>query len=218
MQGFLEDNRVTSASGSTSESPWWIPEPIDDRIFEKVYRGLATFLQQVIDDPAHELRQHLDQRLADLVTRLNSDPALIARGEKLKEEILAHPAVRNWMGSLWGDLKRALLDQSNDPDSELRQRIEQTAMAFGTALSNDPSLRSKVDRWIEGAASYIISAYRHEVADLIETTVAKWDADEAAQRIELQVGRDLQFIRINGTLVGGLAGLAIYSIGQLFLT
>jgi len=88
-------------------------------------------------------------------------------------------------------------------------------LAFGTALSNDPSLRAKVDRWVEGAASYIIEAYRHEVADLIETTVAKWDADEAAQRIELQVGRDLQFIRINGTLVGGLAGLAIYSVSQL---
>jgi uncharacterized membrane-anchored protein YjiN (DUF445 family) len=146
---------------------------------------------------------------------LGSDPTLIARGEKLKEEILEHPAVRNWMGSLWGDLKRSLLDQSNDPDSELRRRIEQTALAFGTALSNDPSLRAKVDRWVEGAASYIIEAYRHEVADLIETTVAKWDADEAAQRIELQVGRDLQFIRINGTLVGGLAGLAIYSVSQL---
>jgi len=116
----------------------------------------------------------------------------------------------------WGESDTvALLDQSNDPDSELRQRIEQMAMAFGTALSNDPSLRSKVDRWIESAASYIIDAYRHEVADLIETTVAKWDADEAAQRIELQVGRDLQFIRINGTLVGGLAGLAIYSFGRL---
>jgi len=85
------------------------------------------------------------------------------------------------MGSLWGDLKRSLLEQSNDPDSELRRRIEQTALAFGTALSNDPSLRANVDRWVEGAASYIIDAYRHEVADLIETTVAKWDADEAAQ-------------------------------------
>ena len=207
--------QTTCARRFSSESPWWVPEPIDDRIFDKIYRGMATFLQQVIDDPSHELRQHLDTRLADLVARLSTDPTLIARGEKLKEEILEHPAVRNWMGSLWGDLKQALLDQSNDPDSELRRRIEQTALAFGTALSNDASLRAKVDRWIEGAASYIIEAYRHEVADLIETTVAKWDADEASQRIELQVGRDLQFIRINGTLVGGLAGLAIYSIGQI---
>ena len=212
---FLEEHRSDLRARFSHDSPWWVPEPIDDRIFDKIYRGLATFLQQVIDDPSHELRQHLDQRLADLVTRLGSDPALIARGEKLKEEILEHPAVRNWMGSLWGDLKRSLVDQSNDPDSELRRRIEQTALAFGTALSNDSSLRAKVDRWVEGAASYIIEAYRHEVADLIETTVAKWDADEAAQRIELQVGRDLQFIRINGTLVGGLAGLAIYSISQL---
>ena len=212
---FLEEHRGDLRSRFSSESPWWVPEPIDDRIFDKIYRGLATFLQQVIDDPSHELRQHLDARLADLVARLSTDPALIARGEKLKEEVLEHPAVRNWMGSLWGDLKRALLDQSSDPDSELRRRIEQTALAFGTALANDASLRAKVDRWIEGAASYIVEAYRHEVADLIETTVAKWDADEAAQRIELQVGRDLQFIRINGTLVGGLAGLAIYSVGQI---
>ena len=212
---FLDEHRTDLRARFSSESPWWVPEPIDDRIFDKIYRGMATFLQQVIDDPSHELRQHLDTRLADLVARLSTDPTLIARGEKLKEEILEHPAVRNWMGSLWGDLKQALLDQSNDPDSELRRRIEQTALAFGTALSNDASLRAKVDRWIEGAASYIIEAYRHEVADLIETTVAKWDADEASQRIELQVGRDLQFIRINGTLVGGLAGLAIYSIGQV---
>jgi len=212
---FLEENRGDLRGRFSSESPWWIPEPIDDRIFDKIYRGLATFLQQVIDDPSHELRQHLDKRLADLVERLGSDPALIARGEKLKEEILEHPAVRNWMGSLWGDLKRSLVDQSTDPDSELRRRIEQTALAFGASLNNDPSLRAKVDRWIEGAAGYIIEAYRHEVADLIETTVAKWDADEAAERIELQVGRDLQFIRINGTIVGGLAGLAIYSFGRL---
>ena len=212
---FLDEHRDELRSRFSRESPWWVPEPIDDRIFEKIYRGLAAFLQDVIDDPAHELRQHLDQRLSALITRLGSDPALIARGEKLKEEVLAHPAVRAWMGSLWGDLKQSLLDQSNDPDSELRRRIQQTAMAFGTALSEDASLRAKVDRWIENAAAYIIDAYRHEVADLIETTVAKWDADEASSRIELQVGRDLQFIRINGTIVGGLAGLAIYSIGQL---
>ena len=212
---FLAEHRGDLRERFSRESPWWVPEPVDDRIFDKIYRGLTAFLQDVIDDPSHELRQHLDKRLADLVTRLGSDPALIARGEKLKEEILEHPAVRTWMGSLWADLKRSLLDQSNDPDSELRRRIEQTAVAFGAALSSDPSLRSKVDRWIEGAARYVIAAYRHEVADLIETTVAKWDADEAARRIELQVGRDLQFIRINGTLVGGLAGLAIYSFGQL---
>jgi len=212
---FLEEHRGDLRERFSRESPWWVPEPIDDRIFDKLYRGLTTFLDEVLNDPDHELRRHLDARLTDLATRLSTDPTLIARGETLKEEILAHPAVRTWMGSLWGDLKQSLLEQSSDPGSELRRRIEQTAMAFGTALSDDPSLQSKVDRWIESAATYIVEAYRHEVADLIETTVARWDADEAAARIELQVGRDLQFIRINGTLVGGLAGLAIYSVGKL---
>ena len=108
---FIEEHRGDLRARFSHESPWWVPEPIDDRIFDKIYRGLATFLQQVIDDPSHELRQHLDTRLADLVSRLSTDPTLIARGEKLKEEILEHPAVRNWMGSLWGDLKQALLEQ-----------------------------------------------------------------------------------------------------------
>jgi uncharacterized membrane-anchored protein YjiN (DUF445 family) len=214
---FLNEHRGELRERFARESPWWVPEPIDDRIFDKIFRGLATFLQDVIEDPTHELRQHLDRRLDDLIARLGSDPALIARGEKFKEEILAHPAVRTWMGSLWADLKRALVEQSGDPDSELRRRIEQTAVAFGDALSSDPTLRGKLDGWIESAAGYVVDAYRHEVADLIETTVAKWDADEAARRIELQVGRDLQFIRINGTIVGGIAGLAIHAIGKLIV-
>jgi uncharacterized membrane-anchored protein YjiN (DUF445 family) len=212
---YVADHRDELRARFGRESPWWIPETIDERIFEKLHNGVTRFLEEVIDDPAHELRRYFDQRLADLITRLGTDPALQARGEQLKEEFLAHPAVRKWMGSLWGDLKHALLDQSRDPDSELRRRVRDTAVVFGNALRDDPALRVKVERWIEGAVVYLVDSYRHEVADLIETTVEKWPADEAARRIELQVGRDLQFIRINGTLVGGLAGLVIYSISRL---
>jgi uncharacterized membrane-anchored protein YjiN (DUF445 family) len=163
----------------------------------------------------HEFRHYLDQRLAELSERLQTDPELAARGEKWKEELLEHPAVRAWTGSLWADLKGALVDQAADPDSELRRRLEAGVTTLGRALGDDPALQEKVDRWVESAALYVVSQERHQVAELISTTVARWDPDEASRRIELQVGRDLQFIRINGTLVGGMAGLAIFSLGQL---
>jgi uncharacterized membrane-anchored protein YjiN (DUF445 family) len=116
---------------------------------------------------------------------------------------------------LWADLKKSLKTQNKDPDSELRRRTATTVNAVAQAMLDDPALTAKVDHWIEGAVRYVVEAYRHEIVDLISTTVAKWDPHEAARRIELQVGRDLQFIRINGTLVGGLAGLLIYTLSHL---
>jgi uncharacterized membrane-anchored protein YjiN (DUF445 family) len=169
----------------------------------------------VSDTPHHELRRSLDAKIAELGERLRTDPELLARGEKLKEELLDHPAVRAWTGSLWGQAKHALLQQSDDPDSELRRRLEAGAASLGRALADDRQLQEKVDRWIEGVVLYVVEQERHQVGELISSTVARWDPQEASRRIELQVGRDLQFIRINGTLVGGLAGLVIYSLGRL---
>jgi uncharacterized membrane-anchored protein YjiN (DUF445 family) len=139
---------------------------------------------------------------------------MAAKGEEIKEELLAHPAVRAWTASLWSDLKASLVRQSADPESELRRRIEEWVTRLGTTLRDDAVLAAKVDRWIEQAVLFVVEQYRHEIAELIAGTVRKWDADETAERIELQIGRDLQYIRINGTVVGGLAGLVIYSVGQ----
>jgi uncharacterized membrane-anchored protein YjiN (DUF445 family) len=214
---FLEENRHTFRDMFARESPWWVPGPIDDRIFDKIYNGLHALLADVGSDPAHDLRTYIDARLARFAEELRSSPDLLARGEDLKEELLEHPAVRRWTGALWSDLKKSLQTQSTDPESELRQRLDVTVRAIANAVIEDPALADKIDRWIEGAVLYVVEAYRHEIADIIATTVAKWDPQEAAERIEVQVGRDLQFIRINGTLVGGLAGLAIYTVSQLLL-
>jgi uncharacterized membrane-anchored protein YjiN (DUF445 family) len=213
----LDENRQTLRAMFARESPWWVPSPIDDRIFDKIYTGLHALLADVSDNPQHELRTYLDARLAQFADELRRSPQLLARGEDLKEELLAHPAVRRWTGALWADLKKSLQSQSGDPDSELRRRLEVTVEAVARAVLDDPVLAAKVDRWIESAVLYVVDAYRHEIADIIATTVAKWDPNEAAERIELQVGRDLQFIRINGTLVGGLAGLAIHTVSTLLL-
>jgi uncharacterized membrane-anchored protein YjiN (DUF445 family) len=211
---FVDEHKETLRGRFGRESPWWVPEAIDSRIFDKLYHGLRGFLVEVEATPDHELRRYLDERAADLAERLRNDPELAARGEKLKEELLDHPAVRSWTRSLWGELKQSLVAQSRDPDSELRRRLEAGARSLGRVLADDAELQGQVDRWVESVALYVVEQERHQVAELISSTVARWDPQEASRRIELQVGRDLQFIRINGTLVGGLAGLVIYSLGR----
>ncbi len=212
---FLDEQRNGLRGRFGKESPWWVPEPIDDRIFTKLYTGLRGFLVEVSADGDHALRRHLDARLIEFIGRLQTDPALAAKAAAWREELLAHPAVRAWIASLWGELKAGLVQQSTDPASELRRRLESAATQAGAKLRDDPLLQDKIDGWIEGVVRYVIEAEGHQVAELIASTVQKWDPVEASDRIEVQVGRDLQFIRINGTVVGGLAGLAIHDVGQL---
>jgi uncharacterized membrane-anchored protein YjiN (DUF445 family) len=212
---FLDENRESLRSRFGRESPWWVPEAVDERIFTKMFDGLRGFLMEVGASPHHEFRDYLEQRVRDLARRLQRDQTLIARGEEIKEQILSHPAVRTWTMSLWGDIKELLQRQASDPSSQLRQRIAVEVAAIGERVSADPELQGKIDRWVESAVTYLVEEHRHEAGDLIASTVERWNPQDASRRVELAVGRDLQFIRINGTVVGGLAGVAIYAVGRL---
>jgi len=215
LSRFLDDNKAVLRAKLGQESPEWVPEWVDDRVFAKAFSALQKFVGEVAATPDHELRRALDLRLQDYIVALRTDPATAERLEVVKAEILEHPSVREWSASLWGGLKKSLLELANDPSSELRQRFQSSIVHFGQTLRDDPELQAKLDRWVEGAASYVVEQYSDDIADLVSGTVAKWDAVETSNRIELQVGRDLQFIRINGTVVGGLAGLVIYTVAQL---
>lgn len=215
LGGFLDDNRTTFRSRLEHESPWWVPESIDDKIFTKIYDAVHRFLADVGDDGNHEVRRSIDLRVVDFAQRLRTDPELLAKGEELKNELLAHPDVRAWLGSLWGEVKRNTMVALDDPASGLRQRVDTSLATLGRRLATEAELQAKVDAWVLRAAGHVVDHYRGEVADLIAGTVAKWDGQATSERMELQVGRDLQFIRINGTIVGGLAGLVIYSVSQL---
>ena len=217
LEGFLDDNRITFRERLEQESPWWVPDAIDDRIFAKIYDGVTKFLLDVGDDPEHEVRTSIEVRVEAFAARLRDDPEMVARGEQLKEELLAHPDMRAWMSSLWRDAKRGLIDATSRPDSELNQRIANSLGKLGERLRDEPELQAKIDKWVTRSVSYVIDNYRSEVSKLIESTVARWDGESTSRKMELQVGRDLQFIRINGTIVGGLAGLLIHTIGELFL-
>ncbi len=212
---FLDDNRDTFRGRLQTESPWWVPESIDDRIFDKIFSGVHRFLDDVGRDHQHEVRRSIDQRVIAFAQRLRDDQELIAKGEELKDELLAHPDVRAWIASLWGEVKRSLEQAAIDPDSELRRRMTYSLSLLGQRLKDDAELQAKVDGWVASAGSYLVSNYRGEVSNMISSTVERWDAESTSRRLELQVGRDLQFIRINGTVVGGLAGVVIHLLTEL---
>jgi uncharacterized membrane-anchored protein YjiN (DUF445 family) len=213
---FLTDNRASLRARFGTESPWWLPEAAEDRIFERLLDGARNVLGEVARNPDHELRADFDARVHRLVDSLESSPAMRTRGEELKRELLAQPELRAWVASVWTDLKAGLRAQAADPDSELRRRLADTIAALGQRLLDDPALADRVEHGVETGVRYVADQFSDEIGTMVSGTVARWDGRETADRLELLLGPDLQFIRINGTIVGGLAGLLIHVAGQAF--
>ncbi|HEX6927425.1 MAG TPA: DUF445 domain-containing protein [Longimicrobiaceae bacterium] len=215
LERLLEDNKDHLRERIEREIPWWVPAPIDEKIYRKVLNGTENAIHEVRLDHEHPIRQRFSELVDVTVEKLKTSPELIARGESLKDELLRSAAMDSFSRRLWGDLKKALLPPEPGRDSDLTPPIERAIIRFGETLQEDAELMSKVNGWAERAVISAAEEYRHEVGHLIANTVAQWDPDDTSRKIELQVGRDLQFIRINGTLVGGLVGLILHTISQL---
>jgi uncharacterized membrane-anchored protein YjiN (DUF445 family) len=212
---WVDDNHETVSRLVSDRSPTWVPQFVDGLVGDKVYVEILKFVRAVQADPNHQVRQQIDKYLNDLARDLQHDPAMIARAEDIKAQVLGDPEVRELASRTWGTVKNALLGAVDDPDSELTVKFKAAVRDFGSRLVNDPELAGKVNAWIGDAAGYLVRTYRSDIAGVITDTVARWDAEETSQKIELQVGKDLQFIRINGTVVGSLAGLAIFTVAHL---
>ncbi|SCX26532.1 Uncharacterized membrane-anchored protein YjiN, DUF445 family [Mycolicibacterium fluoranthenivorans] len=197
------------------DSPTWSPRWVDHLVGDRIHRELMDFTDKVRRDPNHELRRSATKFLFEFADDLQYDQATIARAEKVKEQIMARDEVTKAAETAWSAAKRIVLESVDDPSSALRTRIADSVVRIGESLRDDADLRDKVDGWIIRAAQHLVSQYGTEITAIITETIERWDADEASRRIELHVGRDLQFIRINGTVVGSLAGLVIYSVAQL---
>ncbi|WP_413249662.1 DUF445 domain-containing protein [Sinomonas flava] len=198
----------------SDRSPSWVPSFANDLVGDKVYIEVSKFVAAVQSDPDHQVRRSIDAYLKELAKDLQHDPKMIARAEGIKAQVLGDPQVRDLAGRTWATIKKALLEAVANPHSELHHRFTTAVRDFGARLVEDEELAGKVNAWVADAASYIVATYRSDIAGVIEDTVARWDAEETSQKIELQVGKDLQFIRINGTVVGALAGLLIFAIAH----
>ncbi|MGH3958478.1 DUF445 domain-containing protein [Mycobacterium sp.] len=197
------------------DSPGWSPRFVDHLVGDRIHRELMDFTDKVRRNPAHELRRSATRFLFEFADDLQHDEATIARAEAVKEQLMSREEVTNAAATAWQTLKRLVLEGVDDPSSALRTRVAGAVVRIGESLRDDADLRDKVDNWIVRAAQHLVSQYGVEITAIITDTIERWDATEASRRIELHVGRDLQFIRINGTVVGSLAGLVIYAVAQL---
>ncbi|WP_435862143.1 DUF445 domain-containing protein [Streptomyces rubiginosohelvolus] len=195
-------------------APGWTPRFVDKRVGERVYKELLRFVTEMRDMPEHPARGSIDTFLTDFAADLQTDADTRARVERLKSEILGRSEVQDVIASAWSSVRTMILSAAEDERSELRLRARASLMSLGARLSSDERLQGKLDGWLEDAAVYVVTTYRAEITSLISETVAGWDADQTSKKIEAHIGRDLQFIRINGTVVGALAGLAIYTVSH----
>ena len=195
--------------------PTWAPQFLNDVVGDKVYRELVQWTSAVSTDPNHEARHAIRRFLNNLARDLQEDPTMIQRVEDMKHDIMGSTPVQGLASALWASTSTTLIDAAENPDSLLRQKVAELAVSWGNNLRSDAELRESLDRRITGAAAFLADNYADEVTSIISETVERWDADEASDKIELMVGKDLQYIRLNGTVVGALAGLLIYTVSHL---
>lgn len=210
----VAENEILIRDRIREESPWWVPEMVDDRIHRKVLGGIERTLFEVGADTDHPLRHQFDELLSEWMVQLQQSPEVIARAEAIKHQILDPETSGRLAASLWDEVKEAL-GRTNTGEGGAIDAVARGLSALGRAALEDDALLEKVDGWVIGAVLSVVEQHRHEVGQLIAQTVSAWNPEETSRRIELLVGRDLQYVRINGTLVGGLVGLTIYSVTQL---
>ncbi|MCC6318340.1 MAG: DUF445 family protein [Gemmatimonadaceae bacterium] len=212
---FLSENQDLIRERVENESPWWVPGVFDDRIAKKIVTGLERTMQAVHEDPNHPLRLRFDAALDEFIVKLQASPAVILKAEQIKSDVLDAQAVRGFSASIWADVKAAIARYADDPEGFKPEAIQKGLTAFGEAVLRDPALMEKLDAWLIEGVVAVVERYQSEVGELIASTVKRWDPVATSKRIELAIGRDLQFIRINGTIVGGLAGMALYLLQKL---
>ncbi|MEO8030868.1 MAG: DUF445 family protein [Gemmatimonadota bacterium] len=211
----LEQNREGLREKIREESPWWVPAPMDAAFHKRLVAAGTRLIEEVKADPHHPLRLKFDVSFRGFVDRLEHSPEVIRRAEALKLDLLASPVVEEFASSLWGKARQAAARYSPDGDGATLQPLARGISAAGESLLADHDRLAQLDAQIIDFVAAQLEHHRHEVAELIAATVRQWDPEVAAERIELAVGHDLQFIRLNGTLVGGLAGLVIYTVVNL---
>jgi uncharacterized membrane-anchored protein YjiN (DUF445 family) len=212
---WLSENEQTFTEVVAERAPWWAPTALNDRVTHRIHVEVLAWIDDIRGDPFHHARAALDSALAKLAEDLQHDPQTQERMERLKTRVLTHPQLLVTATSLWNAFRRALLASLDDPDGPVRNRALAELTSFAERLQSDERLQQRLDGYAADFVVFLVSRYGDELTSVITQTVNRWDGREAARRIELHVGRDLQFIRINGTIVGGLVGVAIHAASVL---
>lgn len=214
-RAWLVDNEDLFEALIIQRAPLWVPDAINDLVARKIHFEALKWLADIRADPHHSVRIALNKLLTDLADNLQHDPVTQEKAERLKERLLSHPQVSATAMSLWVSFRGVAVASLEDPDGPVRARGVREVHALAEKLLADRDLRDRFDARICDVVVYAVDRYGTELTRVISHTIERWDGKETAERVELQVGRDLQFIRINGTLVGGLIGMLIHAFTLL---
>ncbi len=194
------------------ETPRWVPDAVYRRLFDRMYSRLRQKLAAIAADPGDETRKQFEEWIAGLPDRLETSPELRERGEQLKRDVLASAGLRDLYSSLWTNATQALRAQAADPASDLRRWLADALAAVGRRVESDRSLQDSLQHAAQAGARALADQFHGELADLVTGTIQRWDAAQTSSQLELLLGHDLQYIRINGTVVGAGVGLALHAI------
>jgi uncharacterized membrane-anchored protein YjiN (DUF445 family) len=192
-------------------SPRWLPKAVDDRFFSRLLDAIQSTLHEMKEEDS-EWRNRFQIAAEEFIERLRTSPEYEEKIESIIMNILEHPLFRNYTNHIWHEVKLRLLTDAASDDSHMALKLDQAVRTFSEALLQDTAVRKKVNQWIRILATDAIVERREIIADLVARVIRKWDAETVSRKFELQVGKDLQYIRINGTLVGGLVGLLLHVV------
>ncbi|MEH6820766.1 DUF445 domain-containing protein [Dietzia psychralcaliphila] len=213
--GWVEANPETVDRWVREKAPTWAPQFVNELLSDRAYRELVEWTWQIKVDKQHAVRLALIGFVEDFARDLQQDPATMDKLEVFKAEVMNREEVRRAAASAWTAAKRMIVEATEDSSSTLRVKIDDLLRRLADLLVDDEKVRARLDDYMTRTAAYVAVNYSGEVTSIIAETVERWDADEASEKIELLAGKDLQFIRINGTLVGALVGLVIHQFTLL---
>jgi uncharacterized membrane-anchored protein YjiN (DUF445 family) len=208
----VEENQVLLRRSFAGAEPWWLPEWARERIFDRVVASFHVLVDEVVADPDHPIRRDLERMLTQTADDLRNSAELATRIEETKLRLLDSPDLAVAIAAQWEVVHQSLQRSAAAPGSDLERRLTELIQWWGARVLEDQQLRGRIDNWIADSAERLAQQWDDEVIGLIETTVERWDASEISHRLELQLGRDLQFVRINGTVVGALVGITIHAL------
>ena len=195
----------------------FIPAFVDNKIADKITTGLSDFFKEIEEDPNHEIRTLVTQKIYDFSNELKQDPKWEDEFKNIKNDLLKNDKLNEYSNDIWISIKNTLTKELQEDESSLKKYLSKNLNEFSQNLKNDENLQKKIDDWVRVTAYKYILKNTHQFGSLISSTVGNWQGKELSEKLELEVGKDLQFIRVNGTLVGGLVGLIIYTIAHFFL-
>lgn len=195
----------------------FIPSFVDQKIAEKISSGLSDFFKEVEGDSNHEIRGLITKKIYEFSSDLKEDPKWIDEFKTIKNDLLKNAKLEEYSNDIWVSIKKNLSEDLQNDHSSLKKYLSKNLQEFSQNVKTDENLQNKIDHWVRVTAYKYILKNTHQAGNLISSTVGNWQGKELSEKLELEVGKDLQFIRVNGTLVGGLVGLIIYTISNFFL-